>query len=228
MSPEYRSGLFFPDNGHSVNSFRLVQVLAEQVVRDGGEILRRTVGGFRFDADRPTTLLTDQGEMPIDTLVIAAGAWSHRLTAQLGTALPLEAERGYHVMLSNPGIVPRLPISNKDHSFATTPMENGLRFRRHRRDRRPRRAARLPPRQGPARAWQGHVSRSQHRRHDGVDGLPAVAARRAAGDRFLAEIPVCPLRLWALALRPDGGGDHRQADRRTGDGRHIVDRSVTV
>ena len=128
LSPDYRSGLFFPDNGHSVNSFRLVQVLAEQVVRDGGEILRRTVGGFRFDADRPTTLLTDQGEMPIDTVVIAAGAWSHRLTAQLGTALPLEAERGYHVMLPNPGIVPRLPISNRDHSFAATPMENGLRF----------------------------------------------------------------------------------------------------
>ncbi len=128
LSPDYRSGLFFPDNGHSVNSFRLVQVLAEQVVRDGGEILRRRVTGFRFDAERPTTLLTDAGELPIDKLVIAAGAWSHRLTAQLGTALPLEAERGYHVMLPNPGVVPRLPISNKDHGFAATPMENGLRF----------------------------------------------------------------------------------------------------
>jgi D-amino-acid dehydrogenase len=128
LSPDYRSGLFFPDNGHSVNSFRLVQVLAEQVVRDGGEILRRTVSGFRFDAERPVSLRTDAGEMPIDKLVIAAGAWSHRLTAQLGTALPLEAERGYHVMLPNPGVFPRLPVSNKDHSFAATPMENGLRF----------------------------------------------------------------------------------------------------
>jgi D-amino-acid dehydrogenase len=128
LSQDYCSGLFFPDNGHSVNSFRLVQVLAEHVVRNGGKLLRRTVGGFGFDADRPTTLLTDEGELPIDMLVIAAGAWSHRLTAQLGTRLPLEAERGYHVMLPNPGIVPRLPISNKDHSFAATPMENGLRF----------------------------------------------------------------------------------------------------
>ncbi|HEX3501714.1 MAG TPA: FAD-binding oxidoreductase [Stellaceae bacterium] len=128
LSLDYRSGLFFPENGHSVNSFRLVQVLAEQVVRGGGKILRRTVSGFRFDAERPTTLVTDGGELAIDTLVIAAGAWSHRLTAQLGTALPLEAERGYHVMLPDPGVFPRLPISNKDHSFAATPMENGLRF----------------------------------------------------------------------------------------------------
>ena len=128
LSPDYRSGLFFPDNGHSVNSFRLVQVLAAQVARDGGAILRRTVSGFRFDSDKPIALLTDEGEMPLDRLVIAAGAWSHRLTEQLGTTVPLEAERGYHVMLPNPGVRPRLPISNKDHSFAATPMENGLRF----------------------------------------------------------------------------------------------------
>lgn len=128
LSPDYKSGLFFPDNGHSVNSFRLVQVLAEQVVRDGGEILRRTARGFRFGAGGPDALLTDAGEMPLDRLVIAAGAWSHRLSEKLGTSVPLEAERGYHVMLPDPGVTPRLPISNKDHSFAATPMENGLRF----------------------------------------------------------------------------------------------------
>jgi D-amino-acid dehydrogenase len=128
LSPDYNSGLFFPDNGYSLNSFRLVQVLAERVVRDGGGMLRRTVSGFRFDADKPSAILTDAGEMPLDRLVIAAGAWSHRLTEQLGTSIPLEAERGYHVMLPNPGVRPRLPISNKDHGFAATPMENGLRF----------------------------------------------------------------------------------------------------
>jgi D-amino-acid dehydrogenase len=128
LSPDYKSGLFFPDNGYSLNSFRLVQVLAERVVRDGGGMLRRTVSGFRFDADKPSAILTDAGEMPLDRLVIAAGAWSHRLTEQLGTSIPLEAERGYHVMLPNPGVRPRLPISNKDHGFAATPMENGLRF----------------------------------------------------------------------------------------------------
>jgi len=31
-------------------------------------------------------------------------------------------------MLPDPGVRPRLPVSNRDHSFAATPMENGLRF----------------------------------------------------------------------------------------------------
>ena len=128
LSPAYRSALFFPENGYSLNSFRLVQVLAAQIVRNGGEILRRTVTGFRFGTDRPTALATDAGDLPIERVVIAAGAWSHRLLAMLGTRVPLEAERGYHVMLPDPGVMPRLPVSNKDQSFATTPMENGLRF----------------------------------------------------------------------------------------------------
>ena len=128
LSPPYRSALFFPENGHSINSFRLVQMLAERLVRNGGEILRRTVSGFRFADGRPSAVVTDAGDMAVDRVVIAAGAWSHRLLAMLGTRVPLEAERGYHVMLPDPGVMPRLPVSNRDHSFAATPMENGLRF----------------------------------------------------------------------------------------------------
>ena len=128
LSPLYRSALFFPENGYSLNSFRLVQVLAEQVVRNGGDILRRTVSGFRVTDGRPSAVVTGAGDLPVDRLVIAAGAWSHRLLAQLGTNVPLEAERGYHVMLPDPGVRPRLPVSNRDHAFAATPMENGLRF----------------------------------------------------------------------------------------------------
>ena len=128
LSPEYRSALSSGRLADPLNSFRLVQVLAAQVVRNGGEILRRTITGFRVGADRPNTLTTDAGDIPIQRAVIAAGAWSHRLLAMLGTRVPLQAERGYHVMLPDPGVMPRLPVSNRDHSFATTPMENGLRF----------------------------------------------------------------------------------------------------
>jgi D-amino-acid dehydrogenase len=128
IAPEFKSGLFFPATYQSINSFRLVQVLAEHLVRRGGAILRRKVTGFALGMEGPRQLHTDGGDLPVERLVIAAGAWSHRLAAQLGTTVPLEAERGYHVMLPNPGIVPRLPVYNHDHGFYATPMENGLRF----------------------------------------------------------------------------------------------------
>ncbi|MCW5603967.1 MAG: FAD-binding oxidoreductase [Burkholderiales bacterium] len=128
LGPQYRSALFFPDNGHSVNSYRLVQVLAAQFRKSGGTLLRRTVEGFETGEHGPRRLLTDASPLDVDTLVIAAGAWSNRLARQLGMHFPLEAERGYHLMLPCPNVMPRLPIVNRDRNFTTTPMENGLRF----------------------------------------------------------------------------------------------------
>ncbi len=128
LSPEFKGGILFPDIGHSVNSFRLARTLAERVVRNGGTILRLRVTGFAFGANGPSALRTAEGEVPIGALVIAAGAWSRVLAAQLGTELPLEAERGYHVMLPDPGVAPRLPVSYSGRGFYATPMENGLRF----------------------------------------------------------------------------------------------------
>jgi D-amino-acid dehydrogenase len=129
LAPDFKSGLFFPGAAQSINSFRLVQVLAETLVRNGGTIRRGTVTGFDLAMEGPRVLRTDGGDIQVERLVIAAGAYSNRLAAQLGTTVPLEAERGYHAMLPNPGItMPRLPVLNYDHSFYATPMENGLRF----------------------------------------------------------------------------------------------------
>ena len=128
LGRQYQSALYLPDNGHSVNSFRLVQALAEHFRRSGGSILQRRVTGFETGADGLRRVYTDSGTLPVETLVIAAGAWSHRLTAQLGTRIPLEAERGYHLMLPRPGVALRLPLVNRDHNFTMTPMDEGLRL----------------------------------------------------------------------------------------------------
>ena len=36
-----------------------------------------------------------------ENIVLATGAWSKNLTAQLGHKIPLQAERGYHLSLKN-------------------------------------------------------------------------------------------------------------------------------
>ena len=46
---------------------------------------------------------------------------------RLGHRPLLDTERGYHVMFPNPGVMPRLPIYSGDHSFAVTPLAQGLR-----------------------------------------------------------------------------------------------------
>ncbi len=41
--------------------------------------------------------------------------------------MPLDTERGYHVVLRDPEIMPRRPIGSADGKFFATPMEMGLR-----------------------------------------------------------------------------------------------------
>jgi D-amino-acid dehydrogenase len=128
LGPQFRSGVFFPEHGHSVNSLRLVKVLAERFRARGGVFVQDAVRGFDIGPAGVRRIYTHGAPLPVEQVVIAAGAWSHRLTAQLGTRVPLEAERGYHLTLPEPGVVPKIPVVNRDFNFTITPMEVGLRL----------------------------------------------------------------------------------------------------
>src|SRR5690606_33680786 len=76
---------------------------------------------------KPTALDTDKGPMPFENVVVCAGAWSKHLVARLGHKVPLDTERGYHVMISDPGVDLRLPVSSSEGKFFLTPMADGIR-----------------------------------------------------------------------------------------------------
>jgi D-amino-acid dehydrogenase len=124
----YERGLFLPEQGYIANPERLTKTLAAQFERDGGRILRREVRDIRVAANVPQALETDAGPLPVETLVICAGVHSGELTAKLGEKVPIEAERGYHVMFSDPRIELPLPVSSAEGKFFVTPMEMGVRI----------------------------------------------------------------------------------------------------
>ena len=128
LAPVFEAGLLIPDNGQCTNPFGLVQGLAAHFQQSGGTLLRREVRGFEPGPNGPRALLTDDGTLPVDQLVIAAGAFSAPLTHALGHRVPLESHRGYHVTLTDPGEVPRRVVFPVDYSFAISPMVMGLRF----------------------------------------------------------------------------------------------------
>jgi D-amino-acid dehydrogenase len=97
-------------------------------LRQGGEIVSARAFGFRLDGQRLTAIATDRGDQPADRAVICAGAYSKPLAASLGDRVPLETERGYHLMIRDPEIMPRIPTADADGKFVATPMDTGLRF----------------------------------------------------------------------------------------------------
>ncbi len=59
--------------------------------------------------------------------MIAAGAWSRRLTDRLGDHIPLESERGYNTTLPPGAFDLRRQLIFGGHGFVITPLSNGLR-----------------------------------------------------------------------------------------------------
>lgn len=128
LAGSYEVGLYLPEQGYCANPERLTKSLAAQLVRDGGKVLQHKVLDIEVGADGPRALITDNGNVPVDTLVICAGAHSSEFTAKLGDRVPLEAERGYHVTYSDPRVELPLPVFFPEHKFFVTPMEMGLRI----------------------------------------------------------------------------------------------------
>ncbi|MGE3782504.1 MAG: NAD(P)/FAD-dependent oxidoreductase, partial [Alphaproteobacteria bacterium] len=128
LSREYVRGLLVRENGHTSNPHRLVTSLVDQFRREGGEIAQASALGFRLDGQRLAAIRTDRGELPADAAIVCAGAWSKPLAAALGDKVPLETERGYHLMIRDPEAMPRIPTADADGKFVATPMELGLRL----------------------------------------------------------------------------------------------------
>ena len=123
----YTHGVFLPEQGFVANPLRLTQALAAQFQQDGGKILQRKVLDLEIGAGGPSALLTDAGWLPVETLVVCAGVHSNEFSARLGSRVPLESQRGYHVHFENPTVTLRRPVLSGEGKFFATPMETGLR-----------------------------------------------------------------------------------------------------
>ncbi|MBY4677740.1 NAD(P)/FAD-dependent oxidoreductase [Marinobacterium arenosum] len=128
ISPEFNYVVALKHHGFSPNPGKLVKALADHFVRQGGEFITGEVVKFNFRDNQPSEVVTDRGIYPLDKVVLAGGAWSAKLAAQLGHEVPLESERGYHIELPKPGIELATPIMFSAGKLVATPMENGIRF----------------------------------------------------------------------------------------------------
>lgn len=129
LSHEYKAAMRLGGQGYTINPGKLGRVLAEKVLRQQGEIIQQEVLACTRSSDSTGYRLTlSDRVMNVDQLVIAAGAWSHRIASELGNKIPLEAERGYHVMFPNAGVDVPMPLMDAQAHVAITPMEMGLRI----------------------------------------------------------------------------------------------------
>jgi D-amino-acid dehydrogenase len=127
LSPKVIKAVSLPDVHRTIDPFRLTAALVENFVRRGGEVVKADVRGFQIGSNGPTRIITEWGAMLVDLVVIAAGVWSRPLAAELGTYVPLEAERGYHVMFGAQDFALQRAIVSADRNVSVAHMVDGIR-----------------------------------------------------------------------------------------------------
>ncbi len=115
------------DHGYVRSPGRYVQALAAVLVSEGGEVRRAEVTDLELTGGKVSAVVTDQGSIACESAVLATGVWSKPLAKKLGLNVPLESERGYHIVFKNPSIELRSAYMIASGKFVATPMEDGLR-----------------------------------------------------------------------------------------------------
>lgn len=123
-------GLFYPDTGHVVDLKQLHTKLVDHFLRLGGELVTECeVTAIKAPSNDKVVLTTSQGQIVAKQIVIAGGAFSKSLVNMISRIrVPLETERGYHLMLPNEIGRLNVPVSSIDRRFIMTPMNRGLRL----------------------------------------------------------------------------------------------------
>ena len=129
LSPAITHLLHLPDQGHCLDPLGLCQALARAVLAHGADapVPGRALS-FEVRDGRIAQVHTERGAIDVDAVVVAAGAFSGPLAAQLGVRVPLDTERGYHVTLKSPSVMPRVPLLEAAGKWFATPMTAGLRL----------------------------------------------------------------------------------------------------
>lgn len=113
--------------GHILNPAQYIQEMVQYFQAEGGKFVQADFLDFRKVGVLVSEVLTSQGTFPCSKAVITAGIWSKDVMRKLGLSVPLETERGYHVIFENPSIMPNNPMMMTTGKFGVTPMDMGLR-----------------------------------------------------------------------------------------------------
>jgi len=104
-----------------------VAALAQVFRSEGGDIRQGEVRDVDLRDGRICAVITDQERIDCNAAVLATGVWSKPLAKKLGVTVPLESERGYHIVFKNPSISLRATYMMPGGKFVVTQMQEGIR-----------------------------------------------------------------------------------------------------
>ncbi len=126
LSPQFTHGTFTP-GWYSIADPKLyTEALAAHFQAHGGALRLAEVTGLRPDETGVAVLSTGES-LRAGQVVVAAGAFSHRIAQSLGERIPLETERGYNTTLPGDAFDLRMQVTFGGHGFVVSRLSTGIR-----------------------------------------------------------------------------------------------------
>jgi D-amino-acid dehydrogenase len=126
LQPLFERGALFEGSWHLSDPAAFLVALQTWLVSQGLQVRTAHVLTLKPQSDG-VVLSTREGNAQHDYVAVCTGAHSKPLAAQCGDDVPLEAERGYHLMYPGTSHLISRPVGWAERGFYMTPMDQGIR-----------------------------------------------------------------------------------------------------
>ena len=127
LNPVFDAGVIYESAMHAKDPHGILKEIFKLFIKKGGKFIQTNVTSLEQINGNETIIKSENEEYRFEKSVIASGAYSKKLTDQLGETIPLDTERGYHVHFKNKDNLIKRPVICLDRGFGLTPMNQGLR-----------------------------------------------------------------------------------------------------
>ena len=127
LNPVFDAGAFYDYAYHARDPHGILKNIFKLFKDKGGNFVRSEVKNIKQISQSETEIYSENNTYKFEKSIIACGAFSKKLTDQLGENIPLDTERGYHVHFEGMDHLIKRPVIFLDRGFGMTPMNQGLR-----------------------------------------------------------------------------------------------------
>lgn len=128
LGPSYQFGAFHPYGGNLLNPSGFIAASVAALQQRGVRLVKAPAFNFAIENGQLKGVVSDQELIACDRAIITSGARSAGLSLKAGDRIPLETERGYHLVVKNPAVIPNHPLMPSDGKMGVTMTDVGLRL----------------------------------------------------------------------------------------------------
>ena len=101
LAPVFDAGVIYESAMHARDPHGILKEIFKLFLKKGGKFIQTNIKSIEQSKFDETIVRSESETYKFEKSVIASGAFSKKLTDQLGENIPLDTERGYHVHFKN-------------------------------------------------------------------------------------------------------------------------------